>query len=121
MHQKLLDLICISHPNTLRLFQRVHEIKMACLHWILNELVRIRIVFVMECEAPGSLILLVIDAYSCIELYADGIAPFEVFLVKFKPHLSIALELVLGCILVKHVLHLVQDEEEIILTGRHYL
>ena len=56
--QELLYLVGIAHTQSLRLFKRIHEIKLESFASIDNHRVRHWIVFIVEGEAPWSLLTL---------------------------------------------------------------
>ena len=94
---------------------------MECLHCVLDKLVWIWIVFVVESQTPWGLVLFVFETHSGVELDSDWDTPFEGLLIELKPHLLVAVYLVLWSILIKHVLHFIQDVEQVVLSWCHYL
>ena len=120
-HQKLLNLVCVPHAHRLGLLQRVHEVEVGGLSHIADHRVWLRIVFVVEAQAPGCLIAFLLKADRCVELHPDGDVPLERLRVVVEPPASVVLYLVLRCVLIKERLYVGQDVEKVVFSRCHDL
>ena len=84
--EELHDFVRVAHLQSLRLLERVHEVKVKCLASVAYESVRDRVILVVESQAPWGLLALALQADCRIELDTDWQVPLERLLVVFEPH-----------------------------------
>ena len=99
----------------------MHEVEMECFHCIVNHLVLVRIVFVVEGQAPGCFVLFSLNPNGSVELNTNRQVPFEVFTVKLEPHRIVFFKIVCRSIGIEQRLDIIENEEQIVLPRCHQL
>ena len=99
----------------------MHEVESERLLCVAHDRIWHWVIFVMEDQAPWSLLALFLETYCSVELHADWQVPFQWLAVELEPHFFVVVNSILWGVLIEKCLDVHQDVVEIVLTRGHDL